>query len=369
MRSFLFFAFALALALPLVHSADEFPPEVPSGEGLVFCRAIFSNGTTAANAPLVLLARGNGSDTVYRLITDATGRFVLSLGKGRVELDSLLDMPATSGVDFAATASAGEASGNITLIFYPTGSLSGKTVSNLSPVPGASVRVACPSSSFDYSRINGGTEVTAGDAGDFLFRVLPVGTCVVSASSGPLAGSASAQVKAGEISSVTVELQKKALTEGQDWFPFAAGASALVLLLTIYLIYSYLRGKKAKEQFSQAKPAPEKTMGEPASSYGMRKAKAAGQKSTYAEESESGLDIGSPRAKAVLSTLSDREREIVRFLFKCGGRAKRSSIQHKLLIPKTSLLRNLRSLERKNIVKLTPFGRNLLAEIEEPLFK
>jgi len=368
MRSFLFFAFALALALPLVYSADELPPAVPSGEGLFFCRAIFSNGTSAANAPLVLLARGNGSDTIYRLITDATGRFVLSLGKGSFEIDSLLDMPSTSGVDFAATASVREASGNITLIFYPTGSLSGKIVSNLSPVSGAAVRVACPSSAFDYSRINGDTEAKAGEAGDFLFRVLPVGTCVVSASSGALAGSAPAQVKAGEISSVTVELQKKAITEGQDWFPFAAGASALALLLIMYFIYSYLRGKKAKAQFSQAKPSPEKPMSAPASSYGMRVSKAASKKAAE-EERESGLDINNSRAKAVLSTLSDREREIVRFLFKSGGRAKRSSMQHKLLIPKTSLLRNLRSLERKNIVKLTPFGRNLLAEIEEPLFK
>ena len=369
MRSFLFFALALALALPLVYPVDELPPAVPSGEGIVFCRAIFSNGTSAANAPLVLLARGNRSDTVYRLITDATGRFVLSLGKGSFELDSLLDIPSTSGVDFAATASTGAASGNLTLIFYPSGSLSGKIVSNLSPVSGATVRVDCPSSPFDYSRINGGIEVNAGEAGNFLFRALPVGTCVVSASSGSLAGSAEAQVKAGEMSSVSVELQKKAVTQEQDWFPFAAGASALALLLIIYFIYSYLRGKKGKAQFSQAKLSPEKPMGGHVSSYGVRASKAVPKKAAEEEKEKGGLDINNSKAKAVLSTLSDREREIVRFLFKSGGRAKRSSMQHKLLIPKTSLLRNLRSLERKNIVKLTPFGRNLLAEIEEPLFK
>ncbi|MEM4348556.1 MAG: hypothetical protein QXN37_03235 [Candidatus Anstonellaceae archaeon] len=61
--------------------------------------------------------------------------------------------------------------------------------------------------------------------------------------------------------------------------------------------------------------------------------------------------------------------EITLFLLKSGGRAKRSQIQHKLLIPKTSLLRNLRSLERKNIVKLVSFGRNLLAEINQHIFK
>jgi uncharacterized membrane protein len=92
-------------------------------------------------------------------------------------------------------------------------------------------------------------------------------------------------------------------------------------------------------------------------------------KAQPASHEQGGFDISNPKASAVLSTLSEREREIAVFLLKSGGRAKRSQVQHKLLIPKTSLLRLLRSLERKNIIKLTPFGRNLLAEIDQSLFR
>jgi len=310
--------------------------------------------------PLVILARGQSSDTVYRAITDNSGLVILSLQNGSYEIDALIDSPSTQGMDFASTTSLIVPSGgNATLIFYQAGSLAGKVLSDGAPVPGARVSVSCPSSAFDYGRINGGVTAQADEAGRFLFRALPVGMCVVSASTGELAGSSEAQVAHGQASSASIEIRKKAAAQDNSLLLLAGALAAAAIAISLYFFAP--RKPKAREIPTRAHSGETARQAKPSA------AKAA-KKSAQPEE-ESGFDANSPKSRAVLATLSEREREIVKFLFKCNGRAKRSQMQHKLLIPKTSLLRNLRSLERKNIVTLTPFGRNLLAELEQSLFQ
>ena len=307
----------------------------------------------------MILARSQGGETIYRLITDSSGGFVLSSGTGKYEIDALLADSQTATIDHAATAQVDTAKEeNVTLIFYPAGSVAGTVQFEGSPAGGATVKAACPSSGFDYARVNGGATVQAGEAGDFLFKALPVGTCQFSASTGSLAGSAEAKVEYEKTISVTVGLERKAVQS--DLLPVVLGIVAIAIAL--YAAFRFLqKGKKEKghgeQRYGQiAGPA-----------YSPKKGKDAKQK----EEDEEGMPsrLSDPKVKAVLATLGDREREIVKFLFRSNGRAKRSQLQHKLLIPKTSLLRNLRSLERKRIVKLTPFGRNLLAEIDDWLNK
>lgn len=359
----LFFLLFQSLALAANESsavaanASESPPGAPDVQNVIFLKAVFSNGSIVQAYPVVLLARSNKSDTIYRTITDSAGKIILPLNSGNYELDALLDLPSTPGIDFASTTSLSVPSeGNATMFFYPSGSLAGYVQSEEGlPVAGARVRVSCPSSAFDYGRINGAVTVVAGEAGDFLFRALPVGTCLVSSSTDSLAGTMDVQVLAGQVASVSVGVKKKAPEPMAGLTVLLLSALAILIAMAIVL---YLLGRR-KNAASAPKPPPE-----------YKKA----ENPTHAKESKAGdaqfgFDPGSPRAKAVLATLSAREREIVKFLFRSGGRAKRSQMQHKLLIPKTSLLRNLRSLERKNIVKLTPFGRNLLAELEESLFR
>ena len=359
----------LAFSVANVSALSEPPPAAPDVSSVIFARAVLSNGSAVSGLPLIILARGNDSSTVYRTITDSSGLVILSLQNGSYEIDALLDMPNTPGMDFASTAwfSVPSSGGNATLIFYPAGSLAGKVLSNNAPVPGARVSVSCPSSAFDYGRINGGVIVQAGDAGDFLFRALPAGTCVVSASTDGLAGSVSADVEAGRVMPVSVDVMRKASPPQPQTMDSAVAIAIAIALLALAAIAFFAWNNAGRK----GRPQPAVRRGGKRAGWketGVKKRPAV-QRPSRAISSESGLDAESPRAKAVLATLTEREREIVRFLFKSGGRAKRSQMQHGLLIPKTSLLRNLRSLERKNIVKLTPFGRNLLAEVERPLFQ
>lgn len=358
----IFFFLSLLAGAALAAAGDELPPSVPSGTGVLFGTALFSNGSAAANLPVVILARSNGSETIYRLITDSSGGFVLSSGTGKYELDALLADSATATIDHAATAQVDTAKEeNVTLIFYPAGSVAGVVKLEGSPVSGATVTVACPSSGFDYARVNGGSKISAGEAGDFIFKALPVGTCQISASTDSLAGSSEAKVEYEKTISVLVPVERKAAQS--DFLPVALGIAVIAIVL--YAAFNFMQKGKRKEEPRYGQPIRAEPGYLPSSSH--QKKKGAGQK----EEEDSGMSskLSDPKVKAVLATLTDRESEIVRFLFKSNGRAKRSQLQHKLLIPKTSLLRNLRSLERKRIVKLTPFGRNLLAEIDDWLHK
>lgn len=358
----------ILLLAPAMFAAvpEESPPAVPSGTGVLFGTALFSDGKAAANLPIIILARSNGSETIYRLITDSGGRFVLSSVTGKYEIDALLADSATATIDHAATAQVDTAKEeNVTLIFYPAGSVAGTVQLGGLPVSGAAVKVACPSSGFDYARVNGGATVKAGEAGDFLFKALPVGTCQFSASTDSVAGSAEAKVEYAKTVSVAVNMEKKA-AQG-DLLPVALGIVAVAIVL--YTAFQFLqKGKGKKEAGAPAGEGQRYGPAGPAYAPQEKKRKAGKQKE---DEEDGGMSsrLSDPKVKAVLATLGDREREIVRFLFKSNGRAKRSQLQHKLLIPKTSLLRNLRSLERKKIVKLTPFGRNLLAEIDDWLRK
>ena len=352
-------AILLLIMFPLAISAQntELPPPAPEGiSGAVPAAAVFSNGSMAANLPITVLARTNGSDTIYRLITDPRGRFVLSLNPDTYQIDAILDYPETPGLDFASTSEIDTLhQGNLTLIFYPAGSVAGKALSGGSPVSGARVRVSCPSSAFDYERINGESQQLSDEAGGFLFRALPTGTCILSASTDSLAGSDEIEVNRGQVTISAVELSPRA-----SQFGLLPAAAAVVLLVALAAAAFYFSQRNGPRLSNQPPPSPPERHA--------AKARAKKEKEKPHEQS-SAFDPSGPKAKAVLATLSEREREIVKFLLQCNGRAKRSQLQHKLLIPKTSLLRNLRSLERKNIVKLTPFGRNLLAQIEESLFR
>ena len=71
----------------------------------------------------------------------------------------------------------------------------------------------------------------------------------------------------------------------------------------------------------------------------------------------------------VLNTLQERERKIVELVFANKGQMKSSKIRHELLLPKSSLSRMLRALERKNIISISPFGNSMAVRLQDWLLK
>ena len=350
---------------------------MPQTDGLVALQAVLVNGSPAVGMPLLITATktGSNSPTTYRLITGREGNVLLTLDKGSYQLSCVLDNMATSGADYAATASlAIPGEQNRSLAFYPAGSVAATALEGGQVVPGATMHVSCASDWFDYELING-ADAKAGQAGDFIFRALPAGTCVISASTQASAGSAQVDIGQGSLQSIQVVLKPKAL--GIIDIALALGAAAALAAIIAY--YFFFAGKKQAVPAAQDAHAGEKIRAAekmPSVKALKSKPRASSIPSQQkddarapAHQKASAFDVNGEKARAVLSTLSEREAEIARFLCASGGKAKRSTMQHRLLIPKTSLLRNLRSLERKNIVKIIPFGRNLVAELQRDLFE
>ena len=357
--------FLLFLSLPVLAFSDSTggaaPPPVPQSDGLVALQAVLVNGTPAAGMPLMITATSaDGSTTTYRLITRRDGNVILTLEPGSYQLAGVLDDMATDGADFAATGSLVlPGPQNVSLVFYPAGSVAVTALEGGQVVPGASMHVSCASDWFDCERINGAS-AQAGAAGDFIFRALPTGKCVVSASTQTSAGSVQVDVGQGKLATVQLELRPKALP------PELIAIALAAILAAALLAYYLLIAKKKQPETSAPALAEVKKAGKPLAAAKMPVKKNA---SSPAQQKASAFDVNGEKARAVLSTLSEREAEIVRFLCASGGKAKRSTMQHKLLIPKTSLLRNLRALERKRILKIIPFGRNIVAELERGLFE
>jgi len=358
---FLFLSPALAFS-ENVSADSSVPPSAPQGEGPVSVKAVLANGTPPMGMPVTIIATAGGATTTYRLITGREGNFLLQLGSGDHQLSATLDDMATSGVDYASSAAVSVPSErNLTLTFYPAGSVAASVLEEGRLVPGADLHVSCSSDWFDYSAINGASQ-RASEAGDFLFRALPTGTCVISASTQTAAGSAQVAVEHGKLKNAQIDMKPKA-NAFQDMLP--ALFAVLVIAVGVYFVFARKKPADARRE------TPPEAVQKPTARRQKEKQPRASAKAApaTAQHLQKQFDVKSGKVRAVLGTLSEREADIVRFLMSSGGKAKRSTMQHKLLIPKTSLLRNLRALERKNIVKLIPFGRNIVAELERSLFE
>jgi len=365
---FLFLSPALALAEDFSAAESATPPSVPQGVGPVAVKAVLANGSSPVGMPVTIIATSSSTAATYRLITGREGNFLLQLGSGNYQISATLDDMATSGVDYASSVALSvPAERNLTLVFYPSGSVAASVLEEGRLVPDADLHVSCSSDWFDHSAINGASQ-RASDAGGFLFRALPIGTCVISASTQTAAGSVQVGVEHGKLSSAQIEMKPKVLALSDIAM---LGGAIVVAVLLAYHLYSTGKAKPVAQAASVR--IEEKA---PAAKKGKQKTRAAARPAAQHAEARaplahraSAFDAKSDKARAVLSTLSEREADIVRFLMSSGGKSKRSTMQHRLLIPKTSLLRNLRSLERKNIVKLIPFGRNMVAELQRSLFE
>jgi len=366
---FIFLAPALALAENASETGNTDPPAMPQGNGPIAVKAVLANGSSPTGMPVTIIATEGNTTTTYRLITGREGNFLLQLGSGNYQLSATLDDMSTPGVDYASSTSlAVPVERNLTIVFYPAGSVAASVLENGQAVPGASVHVSCSSDWFDYTKINMAHDANAGEAGDYLFRALPASTCVISASTQTSAGFAQVAVEQGKLQNTQIVMKPKAL--GLSDIALALGAVGIVAVLAYHLFFAGRKRPAHQEQAEEKAPAVKSRK-----QTARAKAMAAPPQPKHAEaraavpKKASAFDVNSEKARAVLSTLSEREAEIARFLCESGGKAKRSTMQHKLLIPKTSLLRNLRSLERKNVVKLIPFGRNLVAELQRSLFE
>jgi hypothetical protein len=284
-----------------------------------------NNGNLITNAHIrVFLDDGNQQAGTLRFVGD-NGIMSLQLPSATWSVTLRLDITDTPGKDYYSQFQSiltGDA--NLTAFMQPVGSLSGDVVdasNNL--VPNSEVKFECGG---DY----GETESLSTDQfGSFSADWLPIGSCKVSAINGKKVGSSTVAINQGQVSSVTVSLEKEvaSLVDDYSWLLLL-----FVFVLAAVAIFMFMKYKSREKEL----PEPEAKEIKP-----------------------------DGHMRDVIQALDENERKIVEFLMAKGGESLQNRMTRELAWPKSSMSRALGGLEARNIIKTEKLGRVKRVELSE----
>lgn len=206
--------------------------------------------------------------------------------------------------------------------------------------------------------------------GSFSSKIVPVGQCKVFASYQNSAGISEVEVKKGQVSEVEVYLDEEVVAAEMRFYVILGGVVGGGLIL-LFAFFVFRRKKKGSMEESSSR-------GEEGRREKSDKAKRSNntEESSYSHEVE--LDDEEPqmseildysvkeeehkiskRSQDILNSLPEGEQKILRFIIDQGNQTSQARIHRIAKIPKSTLHRNLKSLEEKNLVKMEKKkGRN-----------
>lgn len=344
-----------ALAAQLSYAIEEGPPPLPPGDNEIYFHLFDSStGARIMNGTVAFSLAGEGGEIseLSMQIRNGSARVLLDSGKWSVVGD--VDDLETQGKDLATYSEitvAGDS--NFTLYFIPVASANIQTVDSAgSVVPNAEISISCVK--LDEGKValmNGQQELRTDSNGLLLARYVPTGPCVVSASQDSSVGSTNINLLKGQFVSLKSTLGGSLRKNG--W-----GIELAVVAIALVAIAAYVGWKYFAMGGERRKAAHGEAAAEPSTVPMAHDEK-------KADEEFFGKIAVTEKMRGVLKTLGEREKKIVRLLVKNGGAMRQAKIYNTLLIPKTSLVRALRSLERKNILKLEPFGKTNSVSLSE----
>lgn len=231
---------------------------------------------------------------------------------------------------------------------YPIGVLQGSvldTEGNL--IPKAKLAFVCYSSIL--VEFPEKTDIT----GFFTVPKMPIGTCTVIASTENSAGKEDFEVKTGEVTTLEIILEKKVIATKSVFIYFAISIIAILIIASlIWLLVKRNQKKAIKESIHEA------VSGKSEKSKDGKDKESEPEKEEENEEDKIQKDKTlSSQTKAIMETLSGKEKEIVNFLLENNFSSSQAKIRHSLNIPRTSLARILQSLEGKKIVQIEKEGK------------
>jgi uncharacterized membrane protein len=395
-------AFACLLILMLICSSfaeEELPPPAPSGNNFVLITLRDAQGAPIAGASVSFTFSNEKSGELVRTMSETSSRGIAKvlLDDGDYDAIAEVDMPSTPGKDYAAAFLLHvDGDGNASAGMYPVASAK-ITVKDkdgsLMPIAPVSIECLSTPSIFGSSFPPGTFNFTTDASGYAIARYVPVGACYAVSRRGELVGSADLILKQGELADVELVMENQV---AQDSGAIIAAAGIFAIMVAFFAFVRLMQqNREEKEKAAAGKiysaqgagkehamhgektfadmgaaayppagklPAPTAA---PAISHAVHSSKKSrAHKKTKAKKAAPMHEEKNEKLEGILKTLSERERKIVELLQKNNGRLKQSRIYVTLLIPKASLSRTLQALERKNIVKLTPFGKSKVVELE-----
>jgi uncharacterized membrane protein len=274
----------------------------------------------------------NFGDAVYQEVMD-NNNIKVAFSESTtflVTMDSL-ETPATDyfGVKEIST------EGVVEFLMYPVGYLQGKVLdSNGNLVPNAELNFNC------FSNIVSDYPSEADKTGFFSVKNMPEGSCSIIASTESLAGSTEFKIEKGEVTKVEVILGEVFVNKKS---PLFAIISILALIIVILLAILFLI--KKRKQFNKEETKIDKI-------------------ETEVKTGKSELEH-SKQTMAISKTLSEKERKIVDYLLANKNESSQAKIRHATKIPRTSLSRVLKSLEKKKIAKIDKDGKMVSVSLSD----
>ncbi|RME53987.1 hypothetical protein D6783_00205 [Candidatus Woesearchaeota archaeon] len=292
----------------------------------------------------VLITLQGATNKTTLIYLDKGSTLTLELPKGSWNITLRIDMLGTEGKDYYFT---GTIDTNryetFTAPLLPVGSARGVVRTNDGKViTDTTVTANCGPPYGDQKPTRTNTY------GTFRFDWLPVGTCTFSSRSDGHVGYTTARINQGTTSELIITLTEPVAHTRSNWVFWA-----LAGLILMVLLFYYLSSPSSKHNKSERGQEARKDDNTNTSSHAASPEQDG--TSTPAKSSAPAKRL-SQRTRDILHTLTPNEQRVATFLLENPG-AYQNKIVHATSIPKTTLLRILTSLERKNIISIKKEGK------------
>ncbi|MBI1970944.1 hypothetical protein HYS47_04300 [Candidatus Woesearchaeota archaeon] len=200
--------------------------------------------------------------------------------------------------------------------------------------------------------------------GSFRAVLVPAGPCKIFASSQRNVGFAEANILKGQQVSVKIALNQSAAQQllpptlqSISIYGYVVGIILLIVIgfIAFYGIRRRLQ-KRLQRELTEVRQAIETNIEKKLTA---KTEKEAPKETANGEEKDS----LNPRARDIVKTLNQREKQIIECLLKHNNCASQAVLRNVTGIPKTSLVRSFTSLEAKNIVAVEKIGKMKKVEL------
>lgn len=270
----------------------------------------------------------HGAEIEKALLEDS--QYAIELETGQYELEVILNSFETPAPDlYGKKKFTVNNSINVDFPVFPIGYLQGSvldTEGNL--IPRAKLQFSC----FSTASIEYPTKTDA--TGFFIVPNMPVGTCTIIASTSSAAGTKEVTITRGQAAEIEVVLEQKV----------AGGLRFLVILLILAIVGFILWFSFSRKSLLHKGVRPPVKPASP-------------------KETETKPTTVSKQTKALLETLSEKEKNIVSFLLESKHKSSQARIRHATRTPRTTLTRILQGLEKKKMVQIEKTGKMVSVEL------
>lgn len=299
-------------------------------------------GNNITGLPVKIEARHLISGAVEKetMISDAQGFIMYTLTPGNWEITLAADNQSTDVIDYYSEIKVyiqvDEPELQKKSFMRPVGTIEGvvyDAADNL--ISNAEIGLICAKEKEAASTTN--------KFGAFRVKYLPVGQCTVSAAFEDAVGSKKVWVDKGELATISIKLDKSIANSSINIWYFILIAAIAAIIVGGFILY---RTRKTRGITIETNSSSEATE-EP------------GMEVSYDVEGEEPKtsEMLNPRARDVMETLNEKEKKIVKFIMSEGNHSTQASIRNGTGIPKTSLARDIKSLESKKVVAIERIGK------------